>query len=134
MRSPARAEFGHVERLDQALTAVHDPNVGAVELVGRADQEIAVELPELHRRVRYVVHRVHQRERSGGPGQPHRGRHVIHGTECVGRRADGEESGARGERRFERGPVELPVARSTSTIRSVMPRSRARACQGATFA
>ena len=50
----------------RAGRAVREPEVGAAELVGRADEEVAAERLHVGRRVRRVLHRVHPAERSGG--------------------------------------------------------------------
>jgi hypothetical protein len=101
-----RSEPRHVERLDEILLSPQDPDVRAVELVGRAAQEVAVERGDVDQVVRGVVHGVDEHASADRAGELRGLRDVGDGAERVGRRVDGEQPGARGDRRLERIPVD----------------------------
>ena len=69
----------------------------ALELVGRAREEVAPQRHHVGKDMRCVVHAVHEHERSGlmhdGGGRGH----IADGAERVRRRADGEQPSARTE-------------------------------------
>ena len=64
-----RLEPRQVERVDQRLASPEHADVRAVELVGRAGQEVGAERRDVDERVRRVVDGVHEDERARGVGE-----------------------------------------------------------------
>ena len=74
-------------------------------------QEIAADGLDVDERVRRIVHGVDEHSRAHGVGEPCSPRDVGDGAERIRRRADGEQLGARPDRRLEIGPVQPTVVR-----------------------
>ncbi len=79
----------------------------AEELVGRAEQEVAADGPDVDRPVQRVVHGVYDAERAGVACERDGSRDVVHGAHGVRRVADGDHLGLAGlHELLERAPVE----------------------------
>ena len=81
-------------------------DVRPVELVGRADEEVAVPRPHVDQVVRGVVDRVDERQGADRAGEPHGSRDVVDRAEGVRRGADGDELRALADLALEVVPVE----------------------------
>ena len=84
-------ELRGIERIEQRLSSPQHPDVRAVELVGRAGEEIAVPGTHVRHVVRGVVHAVDEYQCPDGVRQRGQLRHVVHGAERVGGCAHGEQ-------------------------------------------
>ena len=133
--SGAGSSFGTSSVLEKRAAAAQHADVGAVELVGRAGEEVAAERPHVHERVGRVVDGVHEDEGALGVGELRRRRHVVDRAERVRRGADGEEPGPRARSGARGRPVELARRRAAGAPSgTVTPRSVPSARQGSTLA
>jgi hypothetical protein len=111
-RSPplvaGRGELRHVEARQQLAPDECRSHVRAVELVGRADEDVAIDRAHVHELVRREVHRIDVAERAGRVGKASRRGDVADRPERVRCGANRQQPRARRERRLECSPLELP--------------------------